>query len=144
MPAGFSQRARCRSVCVSYTGGNMSRFVCLILGFAAAGFASASSGTLKNTSHAVSWSGSVGPEDTGAGDIPECAGLPCERFDLTIDLPNGVWNQKPGGVQVAIHWGGLPFDNLRLYVYRAGARIAAGEGIISVAQSLLLPNAAGG
>lgn len=104
----------------------------------------AGSGTLKNTSKAVLWSGSVGPEDAGAGEIPECAATPCERFDLTVDLPGGVWNQKPGGVQVAIHWAGQAFDNLRLYVYRGGARIAAGEGIISVAQSVLLPLAADG
>ena len=101
-------------------------------------------GTLKNTAHAVMWSGSVGPEDVGAPEIQECAGTRCERFDLTLDLPGGVWNNKPGGVQVAIHWGGQPYDNLRLYIYRGNTRVAAGEGIISVAQSLLLPQAANG
>jgi hypothetical protein len=123
----------------------MSRYVCgLIFVIIATGMANAAGGTLKDTAHAVSWTGSIGPEDAGAGDIPECASVPCDRFDLTIDLPGGVWNQKPGGVEVAIRWGGLPFDNLRLYIYRNGTRIAAGEGIISVAQSLLLSNAADG
>src|SRR5689334_1400579 len=123
----------------------MSRYVCsLIFVIIATAVANAAGGTLKNTSHPVSWSGSIGPEDAGGGDIPECSGIPCDRFDLTIDLPGGVWNQKPGGVEVAIRWGGLPFDNLRLYIYRNATRIAAGEGIISVAQSLLLPNAADG
>ena len=109
-----------------------------------AGAGVAGAGTLKNTAHAVMWNGSVGPEDGGAAEIPECANTRCERFDLTVDLPGGVWNNKPGGVQVAIHWGGQPYDNLRLYIYRGNTRVAAGEGIISVAQSLLLPQAADG
>src|SRR5947209_2104938 len=82
----------------------------------------AGAGTLKNTAHAVSWTGSVGPEDAGVSEIPECANTRCERFDLTVDLPGGVWDNKPGGVQVAVRWGGQAFDNLRLYVYRDGAR----------------------
>lgn len=104
----------------------------------------AASGTLKNTAQPVLWSGSVGPEDPSINEIPECANTRCERFDLTVDLPGGVWNNKPGGVQVAIRWGGQVFDNLRLYVYRGGTRLASGEGIISVAQSVLLPMAADG
>jgi len=103
----------------------------------------AGTGTLKNTAQAVIWSGTVGPEDASS-EIPECVNTRCERFDLTVNLPGGVWNNKPGGVQVAIHWNGQPFDNLRLYVYRGGVRQAAGEGIISVAQSLLLPTAEDG
>src|SRR5437762_1170607 len=124
----------------------MLRFICgFVIAFCATSLAAvAGNGTLKNTAHSVTWSGSVGPDDVGSGDIPECANTPCERFDLTVDLPGGVWNQKPGGVQVAIRWGGQAFDNLRLYVYRGGTRIAAGEGIISVAQSLLIPMAADG
>lgn len=115
--------------------------VAVLAGSSAGAASMVGAGTLKNTSHAVTWSGSVGPEDAGGNGIPECANTRCERFDLTVDLPGGVWNQKPGGVQVAIHWGGQAFDNLRLYIYSGGTRIAAGEGIISVAQSLLLPMA---
>jgi hypothetical protein len=76
--------------------------------------------------------------------VPECA-PGCDRFDLTVSLPGGVWNNKPGGVQIAIRWTGLVFgDNLRLYVYRNNSLIAKSDGIIAIAQGVLIPNAADG
>jgi hypothetical protein len=71
------------------------------------------------------------------GEIPECA-PGCQRFDLTLSLPPGVWNNKPGGVQVAIRFGGAAFDNLRLYIYRGSTLLAKSDGIIATAQSVLL------
>src|SRR5436190_12513070 len=73
----------------------------------------ASDGTLKNRSHAVTWSGTIdrnGPPDAG---VPECATTACHRFDLHVRLPAGVWNQKPGGLQIALQWF-TDADNLRL------------------------------
>lgn len=111
----------------------------------------AQNGRLKNRSQPVLWSGTLERSNAPLGEIPECAGTPCHRFNLTIDLPPGVWNDKPGGVQVAVRWEGFVApndaalsDNLLLYVYRNGVPVAKSEGIISTAQSLLLPNAENG
>src|SRR3954452_1679578 len=101
-------------------------------------------GTLKNTPQAVLWSGSVTLGGGPTAEVPECA-PGCERFDLTVDLPHGVWNNKPGGVEVALRWPGHTLsDNLKLYVYFDGALIASSAGIISTAQSVLIPQAANG
>ena len=76
--------------------------------------------------------------------MPECA-PGCDRFDLDVNLPGAVWNQKPGGVQIAIRWAADTFgDNLRLYVYRGNALIAKSDGIIAIAQSVLIPEASNG
>src|SRR5262249_51711901 len=104
----------------------------------------AAGGTLKNTPHPVLWSGSVTLGSGPTHEIPECA-PGCERFDLIIDLPGGVWNNKPGGVEVALRWPGHTLsDNLKLYVYRDATLIASSAGIISIAQSVLIPEAPNG
>ena len=100
--------------------------------------------TLKNVPKPVLWSGSVTLGAGPTGEIPECA-PGCQRFDLTVDLPGGVWNNKPGGVEVALRWPGHTLsDNLKLYVYRDGALVASSAGIISIAQSVLIPEAPNG
>lgn len=102
------------------------------------------SGTLKNKSHAVQWSGTIARASAPTGEVPECSATPCNRFNLNLDLPSGVWN-KPGGVEVAVRWNIVDFgDNLRLYVYKEGALVAKSDGIISSAQSVLIPQAANG
>jgi hypothetical protein len=100
------------------------------------------SGTLPNAARPLGWTGTVGTAQGPIGEVPECA-PGCDRFDLTIALPADVWNES-GGVQVAIRWTGQPFDNLRLYVYRDGALVAKSDGIISISQGVLLPEAANG
>jgi len=103
-----------------------------------------SSGTLKNKSQAVKWSGTIARSGAPTGEVPECAVTPCDRFNLDIDLPGGVWNE-PGGVEVAVRWNILDFgDNLRLYVYKEGTLVAKSDGIISSAQSVLIPQAENG
>jgi hypothetical protein len=111
----------------------------------------AQSGRLKNRSQPVLWSGTLEQTDPPLGEIPACAAAPCYRFDLTVSLPSDVWNNKPGGVEVAVRWTGFVApndavlsDNLFLYVYRNGALVAKSDGIISTAQSLSIPNAANG
>lgn len=103
------------------------------------------SATLRNKSDAVRWSGSLARSDAPAGEIPECASTGCDRFDLEVSLPGGVWNNKPGGLEVSVRWPLIGFaDNLKLYIYRGGALVARSEGIISSAQSVLIPQAANG
>ncbi len=98
-----------------------------------------------NPAQAVLLSGSVGPEDAGMTEVPECVSTPCERFDLTVNLPPGVWLNRPGGVEIAIRWAAFPiFNNLPLFVYRAGSLVAKSDGIISTAQSVLLAEPANG
>jgi hypothetical protein len=47
------------------------------------------------------------------GRSPSARALPCQRFDLKVDLPDGVWHEH-GGVEVAIRWPGVvdPDDTL--------------------------------
>ena len=105
----------------------------------------ASGDTLHNTSKPLLWSGVVTRAVAGTGEVPECAATGCDRFDLTLNLPGGVWENKPGGVQIAIRWTGAKFgDNLRLFVYRQNVLIAKSDGIIAIAQSVLIPAAANG
>jgi hypothetical protein len=99
--------------------------------------------TLKNPSQAVLWSGTVAAHSGPLTEVPECA-PGCQRFDLTLSLPPGLWNNKPGGVQIAIRFSGAAFDNLRLYIYRGTSLIAKSDGIIATAQSVLLRDAANG
>jgi Lysyl oxidase len=107
--------------------------------------ASSNAGTLKNISHAVQWSGSLDRDAAPSGEVPECGSTPCDRFSLNVDLPGGVWNNKPGGVEVALRWNIVDFgDNLKLYVYKQGSLIAKCDGIIASAQSVLIPNATNG
>jgi hypothetical protein len=118
----------------------------LLVGFAAFSVSLlwGGSGVLKNTSQALRWSGSVARGAGATGEVPECA-TGCDRFDVELSLPGGVWNNKPGGVQIAIRWTGLMFgDNLRLYVYRGGSLIAKSDGIIAIAQAVTIPSAMNG
>jgi hypothetical protein len=109
-----------------------------------AGLLHGAGGTLKNTAQPVLWSGAVSDGVGHVGEVPECA-PGCDRFDLNISLPGGVWNNKPGGVQIAIRWAGGTFgDNLRLYVYRGSTLIAKSDGIIAIAQGVLIPEAPDG
>jgi Lysyl oxidase len=85
--------------------------------------------TLKSRSDLVLWSGQA-----ERGQAPD-------QFDLRLDLPNGVWNkQRHGGVEVSLRWFGTFGDNVRLYVYRQGTLVAASDGIIATAQSVLIPS----
>lgn len=117
----------------------------------------AASGVLSKRQTPLFWNGRVGPEDAPTGGEPaECAGVPCDRFRLKIDLPVDTFENpnRPGGVQVALRWFGnsaghtLPpdvpgccgeFDTLHLFVYKDGAPVAASAGIIAVSQSAFIP-----
>jgi hypothetical protein len=96
---------------------------------------------VKNTKQPVTWSGVV-RAGIDTGGVPECA-PGCSRFDLRVDLPESVWT-RPGGLQVSIRWSAAPFDNLRLYVYRNGSLLASSDGIIAIAQGVLIRDAVNG
>ena len=68
--------------------------------FSAAG--AGKDGTLNSPAQTVLWAGTVLRDAAAGGGVPECAAVPCDRFDLTLSLPGGVWNNKPGGMQVAL------------------------------------------
>src|SRR5690349_10754156 len=51
-------------------------------------------GTLGSAAQFVRWDGAVARTDPSVGD----------RFHLNVDLPEGVWRHKPGGVQIAVRW----------------------------------------
>jgi hypothetical protein len=113
-------------------------------------------GTLRNPHQPLLWEGRVGPEDAPRGGEPvECASVPCDRFRLKVDLPDGTFDKRnrPGGVQVALRWFGNPgghtlppgvpgccgeFDTLHLWIYKDGAQVAASAGIIAVSQSAFI------
>lgn len=124
-----------------------SGIVCALVLLFAAVFAPrllGAGGTLKNVAQPVLWSGSVTAGGGPTTEVPECQ-PGCQRFDLQVDLPADVWAGKPGGVQVAIRWAGRTLaDNVKLYVYRDGGLVARSDGIISTAQSVLIPSAANG
>lgn len=121
----------------------MNRFFIFVICFPAS-LLSGAEGSLQNPARPVTWSGAVSRNAGHVGEVPECA-AGCDRFDLNVDLPGGVWNHKEGGVQIAIRWTGLLFgDNLRLFVYRRNTLVAKSDGIIAIAQSVLIPSAADG
>lgn len=106
--------------------------------------ANAGDSSLKNAKKAFLWSGAVVAGEGPVAEIPECA-PGCQRFDVDIDLPPGVWVNKPGGVQFAIRWVSRTLgDNLKLYVYRDGVLVAKSDGIISTAQSVIVPEPSNG
>ena len=100
---------------------------------------------LERATKAVFWSGRVARANVLPGEIPECAATTCDRFDLVVDLPPATFHRKPGGVEVSIRWSSVG-DNLGLYVYRDGRRIAASEQGLAVATaaSVLIPEAPNG
>ena len=68
-------------------------------------------GVLSQIHQPLFWEGRVGPEDAPTGgEPPECAAVPCDRFQLKIDLPFGTFrnDNRPGGVQIALRWFGNP------------------------------------
>ena len=126
----------CLAACTLFVGQQVAQ---------ASSGSSSDDNTLKNKSQAVQWTGSIARDTAPIGQVPECTATSCDRFNLNIDLPGGVWNNDSGGVEVALRWNIVGFgDNLRLYVYKDGALVAKSDGIISSAQSVLIPNAVNG
>ena len=113
-----------------------------VLSVGQAGAARPASGVLMG-SKPVPWTGGVARAEVPPGEIPECAGTTCDRFDLVVDLPRGIWKGKTGGVAISIGWPNAA-DNLKLYVYRDGALVAESEAVGASSQSVLIPEAPNG
>ena len=66
-------------------------------------------GSFSDPNGAVTWTGSTfGPVVT-AGDPSQCNALGyaagvCDRFSVSLELPDGYWTAHPGSVEFAIRW----------------------------------------
>lgn len=104
----------------------------------------AAGATLRDPHRAVTWASTLEAIDAVTGGPAICAAQACERFDVEIDLPAGIWNRPtPGAVQFSTQWAGFG-NNMFLYVFRDGVEVARQEGIISTAYSIHLPEAQDG
>ncbi|GGN65497.1 hypothetical protein GCM10010112_26880 [Actinoplanes lobatus] len=98
---------------------------------------------VTNAGPAKFWTGSVRVDGPVNPAVPECQAVHCDRLDLAVSLPPGIW-RHPGGVQVAIRWDGATEAALGLYVYRGRTLVASSAAGVGLAQSVLIPSAANG
>jgi hypothetical protein len=91
------------------------------------------------------WTGTVYSDGPRIQRIPECRLVSCDHLRVRVKLPKHLWQQRSGGVQVAIRFiDGTPDDNLALAVYRHHNRIATSTAQVGTAQSVILPSAKNG
>src|SRR5882724_1167540 len=105
---------------------------------------------LRDDGGGASWSGSfrdaLRPSEPQAyGTSGSCTHLGCDELVVDVALPTGVWDGRPGGVQIAIDWPDEEND-LDLYVYGPDGSLAGrSDGVIaSTGESVRLPDAANG
>ncbi|MEV6104954.1 TIM-barrel domain-containing protein [Streptomyces sp. NPDC051940] len=114
-----------------------------------AGAATPGSGVLDAGNKSVTWQSPVYAEGNfgGAGDCPPAAEDPenkvCDRFDLTVDVPDGYWSDNPeGGVPIAIQWE-RPSDDFDMYIFDdAGKQVASAAGTADP-EATVIPKADG-
>ncbi|MFJ2627075.1 TIM-barrel domain-containing protein [Streptomyces sp. NPDC087532] len=107
------------------------------------------SGTLDSTTKNVTWQSPVYAK--GTVDSPTKCGTPdddpdnavCARFDLTVNPPEGQWDDNPeGGVPVSVQWE-TPTDDFDMYIYdSAGKQVASSAGTADP-ESTVIPKASG-
>lgn len=91
------------------------------------------------------WSGTIHRDGPRIHSVPECREFSCEHVKVKVKLPSGLWDTRPGGLQVAIRFiEGTPDDSLGLVVYRGNERIAASTAQVATAQSVIIPSADNG
>jgi len=97
----------------------------------------------------VTWQSPHYAEGTfgGAGDCPPAAQDPdsavCDRFDLTVNVPAGYWDDNPeGGVPLSIQWE-HPADDFDLYVYDAAGKEVASSAGTADPEATVIPQASG-
>ena len=91
------------------------------------------------------WTGTVLRDGPRAREVPECRHVSCDRIQVKVKLPEHLWRQHQGGLQVAIRFlNGAPDDNLALVVYRDDERIASSTAQVGTAQSVIIPSASNG
>ena len=98
---------------------------------------------VKSDGPAAFWTGTVRSDGRPITSVPDCQTVHCDRLELNVSLPPGIWS-RPGGVQVAIRWDGATEGALSLFVYRDGVRVAKSTALVGIAQSVILPSAANG
>ncbi|MFD8706893.1 TIM-barrel domain-containing protein [Kitasatospora sp. NPDC059648] len=97
----------------------------------------------------VSWQSPAYAKGTlgGATSCPTAAqdpdGTVCGRFDLTVKVPSGYWDDNPeGGVPISVQWQN-PTDDFDLYVYDAdGNKVAESAGTADP-EATVIPKASG-
>jgi len=105
-----------------------------------------SSGTVSDSSSAVSWTGpartanTAGPSDaqcTAPAAPPLSAGF-CDDFSLTVAVPATYWGTHSGGVQVDLT-GVPPAEDFDLYVYDKDGKEVGNSGLPAGLESVLIP-----
>jgi hypothetical protein len=89
------------------------------------------------------WTGKVRSDGRPTPSIPGCQTVHCDKLELKVKLPAGMWN-RPGGVQVAIRWDGATEAALGLYVYKDGSLVTKSTAAVGIAQSVIIPSAKNG
>ncbi|GAA2742761.1 TIM-barrel domain-containing protein [Kitasatospora cinereorecta] len=70
-------------------------------------------------------------------------GAVCDRFDLTVDVPAGYWDDNPeGGIPVSIQWQ-TPTDDFDLYIYDSTGRQVASSAGTADPEATVIPKASG-
>ncbi|MFI6151253.1 TIM-barrel domain-containing protein [Kitasatospora sp. NPDC051170] len=83
----------------------------------------------------------------GANSCPPAAqdpdGAVCARFDLTVNVPAGYWNDNPeGGVPLSVQWQN-PTDDFDLYVFDAAGKQVASSAGTADPEATVIPKASG-
>jgi hypothetical protein len=107
-------------------------------------------GAVLDAGHgSVTWQSPVYPKGTGGGpeSCPSTADDPgnavCDRFDLTVSVPDGYWNDNPeGGVPLSITWP-TPTDDFDLYVMDSTGKQVASSAGTADPKDIVIPRASG-
>ncbi|QTE02782.1 TIM-barrel domain-containing protein [Streptomyces cyanogenus] len=107
-------------------------------------------GAVLDPAHSsVSWHSPVYAKGTGGGPekCPDAAtdpgGMVCARFDLTVSVPDGYWDDNPeGGIPLSITWE-RPSDDFDLYVYDDHGKQVASSAGTADPEATVIPRASG-
>ncbi|MGW1290577.1 hypothetical protein ACWD4N_45150, partial [Streptomyces sp. NPDC002586] len=122
----------------------------VLTGLAPAQAAATASGAVLDPAHSnVSWQSPVYAKGTGGGteSCPGAAADPdnkvCDRFDLTVSVPEGYWDDNPeGGVPLSVKWE-KPSDDFDLYVYDDHGKQVASSAGTADPEATVIPRASG-
>jgi hypothetical protein len=117
---------------------------------ARAATAEAAAVVLDDAAGAASWAGTF--RDAASVSNPGLYGRPgmcehlgCRESTVDVALPVGVWDGRPGGVQIAIDWAPFEKHDLDLYVYGPDGSLAGkSAGIASTGEAVRVRHAANG
>ncbi|WP_260148902.1 hypothetical protein [Streptomyces sp. PanSC9] len=112
--------------------------------------AATASGAVLDPAHSsVDWRSPVYAKGTGGGteSCPDAAADPgnkvCDRFDLTVSVPDGYWDDNPeGGVPLSVRWD-RPSADFDLYVYDDHGKQVASSAGTADPEATVIPRASG-